>query len=358
MKPLTGIFILLFSGYLSASCQQSRVPLDTALYEGQSINYDKRLTTIAFGSCNRIDRDQQIWASILANRPDLWIWLGDNVYADTYDMQEMKRQYLTQKHFPGYRAVRGAMPVVGIWDDHDYGVNDGGKSYSKKQESQQLLLDFLDVPPGDPARSREGAYQSYTFGPKGQKVHVILLDGRYFRDTLERGTPGSGLRYKPNPEGDILGEAQWKWLKATLRKSDAQVHIIGCGIQFLPEEQKFEKWANFPKARRRLLDLLAKTRPKGLLLISGDRHIAELSHYKPAPSGPDVYELTSSGLTHTWSLGSSAEPNPLRIGDMVIARNFGLIRIDWSGTKPEIRLQIRGLDNVLLLDHALPSTNP
>lgn len=358
MKTIASTFLFFFAGLFAASCQQSGLPQNTALYEGQSLNQDKRLTTIAFGSCNRIDRDQKIWTSVLANRPDLWVWLGDNVYADTYDMEEMKRQYLIQKNFPEYQAIRKAMPVVGIWDDHDYGVNDGGKHYNKKQESQQLLLDFLDVPAGDPARLREGAYQSYTFGPKGQKVKVILLDGRYFRDTLERGTPGSGLRYKPNPEGDILGEAQWKWLKATLRKSDAQVHIIGCGIQFLPEEQKFEKWANFPKARKRLFDLLTKTRPKGLLLISGDRHIAELSHFKPSPTGPDLYELTSSGLTHTWSLGSNAETNPLRIGEMVIARNFGLIHIDWSGSLPKLLVEIRGLDNTLFLDYTLPSTNP
>ncbi len=358
MKVIASTFIFFFVGLLTGSCQPTGVPIDTMLYEGQSIKQDKRLTTIAFGSCNRIDRDQQIWASVLANRPDLWIWLGDNVYADTYDMREMKRQYLTQKHFPEYRALRATTPVVGIWDDHDYGVNDGGKSYSKKKESKQLLFDFLDVPPGDPARSREGAYQSYSFGPKGQKVQVILLDGRYFRDSLERGSPGSGVRYVSNPKGDILGEAQWKWLKTTLRKSDAQVHIIGCGIQFLPEEQKFEKWANFPEARARLLALLEKIRPEGLLLISGDRHIAELSHFRPSPSGSEIYELTSSGLTHTWSLGSNTESNPLRIGEMVIARNFGLIHIDWSGLLPKIRLEIRGLENALFLDYALPSTNP
>jgi len=358
MKGISGFFLFLFAALQPAACQQPSVNMDTPLYEGQSLHLDKRLTTIAFGSCNRIDRDQKIWASVLANRPDLWIWLGDNVYADTYDMQEMKKQYLTQKQFPEYRAIRAAMPVVGVWDDHDYGVNDGGKTYSKKRESQQLLMDFLDVPPGDPARSRQGAYQAYSFGPKGQKVMVILLDGRYFRDSLERGTPGSGLRYLPNPNGDMLGEAQWKWLKATLRKSDAQVHLIGCGIQFLPEEQKFEKWANFPQARKRLLDLLGKMRPKGLVLLSGDRHIAELSHLRQGTPGQDLYELTSSGLTHTWSLGANTEANPLRIGDMVIARNFGLIQIDWSGPKPMIRLQVRGLENVLLLDYALPSTNP
>ena len=102
MKTIVSTFLFFFAGLFAASCQQSGLPQDTALYEGQSLNQDKRLTTIAFGSCNRIDRDQKIWTSVLANRPDLWVWLGDNVYADTYDMQEMKRQYLVQKNFPEY----------------------------------------------------------------------------------------------------------------------------------------------------------------------------------------------------------------------------------------------------------------
>ena len=358
MKATASALFFLFVGLLTASCQSTGVPIDTMLYEGQSINKDKRLTTITFGSCNRIDKDQQIWASVLASRPDLWVWLGDNVYADTENMQDMKRQYLIQKRFPEYRALRTGAPVIGIWDDHDYGVNDGDKHYPRKRESKQLLLDFLDVPPTDPVRSREGAYQSYTFGPEGQKVKIILLDGRSFRDELKAGKPLSGIRYQPNPKGDILGEKQWKWLESELRGSDAQVHIIGCGIQFLAEEQKFEKWANFPKARKRLLDLLAATRPPGLLLVSGDRHIAELSRAPLGKSGQYAFELTSSGLTHTWSLGGSPEPNALRIGEMIIARNFGVIRLDWSGNKPVIRLEIRGLDNALLLDYTLPSTNP
>ena len=154
----------------------------------------------------------------------------------------------------------------------------------------------------------------------------------------------------------MLGETQWQWLEKELTNSDAQVHIIGCGIQILAEEQKYEKWANFPAARTRLLHLLDQTRPAGAFLISGDRHIAELCHYTLPESGQALYELTSSGLTHTWSFGSGAdEPNTYRVGDLIIARNFGLLYIDWSGSKPTLRVEVRGLENKRFLNQPIPN---
>ena len=99
---------------------------------------------------------------------------------------------------------------------------------------------------------------------------------------------------------------------------DADAHIIASGIQFLPQEHRFEKWANFPAARQRFLSLLAETTPKGVLLISGDRHIGEMAKITvPSVSYP-VYEITSSGLTpsatnntgeaNKWSTGILKNP--------------------------------------------------
>ncbi len=355
MKTRFLTLTLFFLGYASASCQNKPEPslLGLSLYEGQKLPKDKVLQTIAFGSCNRADLDQKMWPAVLANRPDLWIWLGDNIYADTDNMEAMRAMYLKQKRHPEYRRLRTNTPVIGIWDDHDYGVNDGDKTFIKKKESQQLMLDFLDVPADAPVRKQEGAYQSFVFGPKGKRVKIILLDGRYFRDELKPGAPMSGVRYQPNEQGDMLGETQWQWLEQELKTSDAQVHIIGCGVQFIPTEQRYEKWANFPAARKRLLDMLGALKPKGALLISGDRHIAELNKIDFPGKAYALYELTSSGLTHTWSLGSDPEPNAFRIGNMVIARNFAVIRIDWSKPAPVLRVEVRGLENKPLLEQQI-----
>lgn len=247
---------------LLAACTSSNPELlQQPLLVGQEVDFSRPLQTIALGSCNRQDLPQTIWPVISQNNPDIWIWLGDNIYADTEDMEEMRGMYLQQKYDAAYAAFRNTTPVFGIWDDHDYGVNDGGKEFAQKTASRDLMLDFLDVPADADVRQREGGYQSYTFGPEGKQVKLILLDARYFRDELKEN-PDKTTRYLQNPTGDILGQVQWEWLRAELAGSTAEVHLIGSGIQMLAEEQIFEKWANFPMARKRLLDLLAELQPQ------------------------------------------------------------------------------------------------
>jgi len=319
----------------NGALQTSTAPVHLPLDSGQLIE------TIAFGSCNRQDNSQEIWPYILRQKPQLWMWLGDNVYGDTEDMQVLADKYTRQNSHPEYRQLINQCPIIGIWDDHDYGVNDGDKTYPKKKESKALMLDFLGVPANASVRVREGAYQSFTIGPKGKKMKIILLDGRYFRDEL-KSNPMRNPRYFENLEGDVLGEAQWQWLESELTDSDAQLHLIACGIQFIPEEQIFEKWANFPAARKRFFNLLVKTKPAGTLLLSGDRHIAELSRMEMYGLDQPLYELTSSGLTHTWSNGDG-EPNRFREGNLIAKKNFGVLRIDWNGSKPAVTLEVQGV---------------
>ncbi|MFD2937848.1 alkaline phosphatase D family protein [Spirosoma flavum] len=291
-----------------------------------SVQSQKAVTTIAFGSCSDQKRLQPLWDDIVAQKPDVWIWLGDNIYGDSESMDTLRAKYARQKGNPVYQQLRQTTPIIGVWDDHDYGVNDGGKEYPRRKESQQLMLDFLDVSANSPLRTQEGGYSANAYGPKGQRVKVILLDGRYFRDPLKK----DGKANVPDPSGDILGEAQWKWLEQQLANSDADVHIIGSGIQVLPEEHVYEKWANFPTARQRLLDLLGKTKPKGTLLISGDRHMAEVSKVNVPGLNYSLYDITSSGLTHVSA--PHEEPNRYRVGEIVSKLNYGLITINWNRT--------------------------
>lgn len=296
----------------------------------------KVVTTIAFGSCSRQSLPQPLWDDIVAQKPNLWIWLGDNIYGDSENMDTLRAKYARQKANPVYQQLRQSTPIIGVWDDHDYGVNDGGKEYPKRKESQQVMLDFLDEPADSPLRMQEGAYSAHVYGPAGQRVKVILLDARYFRDPLKK----DGKANVPDPSGDILGETQWKWLEQQLTNSDADVHIIGSGIQVLPEEHIYEKWANFPTARQRLLDLIGKTKPKGAMVISGDRHMAEFSKVSLPGLGYDLYDITSSGLTHVSA--PHEEANRHRVGKMITELNYALITLNWSEKPLTATVQIKG----------------
>lgn len=335
--------IYLLAGLLLVTVLSCRNPQRSA--EAANQTAPGTFDVIAFGSCNDEDRDQKMWSAILENRPDLWIWLGDNIYGDTHSMKVLREKYNKQKSHVEYQQFAASVAVIGTWDDHDYGINDGGMHYGKKDSSKQLMLGFLEVPETRPVWERDGVYDSYTFGEGQRQVKVILLDTRYFRDTLVHSND-EGVRYTANPGGDVLGEAQWQWLESELTGSDAAVHLIVSSIQVIPEEHGWEKWANFPTARQRLLDLLVRTKPSRPLILSGDRHIAEISKMEVEGLPQPLYDFTSSGLTHTWS-SASAEDNKWAVEPKVIKRNFGIIKLLWDEEPFQLVLQVRGLGNSL-----------
>jgi alkaline phosphatase D len=283
------------------------------------------LTRIAAGSCNRQDLPQPLWDSILKFQPQLWIWLGDNIYGDTDDMTVLAEKWNAQKKNPGYRKLRNVCSVEGIWDDHDYGRNDAGSDFERKKDSQLLILDFLDEPADSPRRRQSGIYASRIFGPEGRRVCLILLDVRTHRD-------------KPQTDGDILGEAQWAWLEKTLRGSTAQIHLICSGSQILPTEHRHEKWSDYPESRGRLLKLIASTQSNGTILLSGDRHFGEVSRLEDVWRGQTLYELTTSGLTHSYKI-FRGEMNQLRVGEPFAELNFGTLLIDWNRRSIEIAIR-------------------
>ncbi|MFT2009284.1 hypothetical protein ACMA1I_11470 [Pontibacter sp. 13R65] len=53
----------------------------------------KKEMVIAFGSCNRQNLPQPMWSAIMNDKPNLWIWLGDNIYGDSDDMAFLKGKY-------------------------------------------------------------------------------------------------------------------------------------------------------------------------------------------------------------------------------------------------------------------------
>ena len=295
---------------------------------------------IVFGSCIDQNKPQPIWQSILAAKPDLFIFGGDNVYASNHpwQLQNLKDAYARQAAQPGFAALRQGVPHVAIWDDNDMGLkNDGGVEFPHKQAAKNEFIDFWRLPADDPRRTREGLYHAQVFGPVGKRVQVILLDTRWFRSKLrvtdQRNAPGKE-RYVPDtdPQKTMLGEAQWQWLETQL-KQPAEVRLIVSGVQVIVEGHGWEGWHNFPREQEKLKQLIQKTAAKGVVLLSGDRHIGAL-YKSTGMQGYPLYEITSSGMTHAWA--QAKEDGPNRLGELITQNHFGLIEMDWS--KQEIQL--------------------
>ena len=315
----------------------------TAQAVEEPITDDRLITRIAFGSCAKEDRPQPLWDAVVASKPDLFLFLGDNIYGDTDDMAVLAAKYEKLGAVPGFQKLRETCTVLATWDDHDLGRNDAGADYPFREQSQQVFLTFWGDPADSPRRKRPGVYASYLYGPPDKRVQVILLDTRYFRSPLHRwtNTPPRGQGpYRPHPDRSttVLGEAQWKWLEEQL-KVPADLRVIGSSIQVVAAEHGWEKWQNFPHERDRLFRLIGDAKANGVVFVSGDRHFAELCR-GPAPAGYPLYDVTASSINQPGA-GDRVEPNPHRVGALYEGVNFGVIEIDWSGDEPAVELTIR-----------------
>ena len=76
--------------------------------------------------------------------------------------------------------------VVGVWDDHDFGINDGDKTFSQKHFTRTIFLDFIDEPEDSIRRTDKNSsiHQDYIiYGKNNFKTHIILLDNRFDYDS-------------------------------------------------------------------------------------------------------------------------------------------------------------------------------
>jgi alkaline phosphatase D len=337
------VLIFSFLGLISCKAYDT-----TSLIESQK-SLQNEYYTIAFGSCDNQKIKNELWSAIDNNHPSVWIWGGDNVYSDTEEMDFLKSNYEIQKQDSDYLKFIEGKTVLGTWDDHDYGANDGGQEYKFKRESQQLFFDFLGTLKNAPERKRDGVYTAKTIVVNGNKLKVIVLDTRFFRTALTK-TTDSKKRFKPNKygKGTLLGKAQWKWLKKELKNSDAQFNVIVSSIQFLSDKHGFEAWGNFPHEIEKLEKLIVSTKAKGAFIISGDRHIATFSSKNVTGLSYPLVDFTSSGLTHIYT-SFSGEENPYVKGEVVNELNFGLLKFDFKNNK--VIMEIRGKENKFIQEY-------
>jgi alkaline phosphatase D len=302
---------------------------------------EARLSRIAIGSCSGSERPIPILSRIAAEQPDLYIYAGDNVYGDARandpTLPELRTAYAQLAASPHYAALRAAAPILAVWDDHDYGLNDAGVEFFAKNEAKTLFERFWES--GERLAGREGVYDAHSFGPEGQRVQILLLDTRWSRTALarmsERGPRGVYAQTR-DPQARMLSEQQWNWLEARLREP-AALRVIVSSVQVLADGHDFEGWDNMPLEQQRLFDLIKRTEAKGVVFVSGDRHSAGL--YRREGLLPyTAIEMTASALNRS-STRINDEVSTGQLGSMYSLANYGMLEIDWD--KRAVTLQVR-----------------
>lgn len=310
---------------------------------------------IAFGSCSSQYYEQVIWDSILSRQPDLFVWGGDAIYADTKipftkdpeagqaTPDVLRKLYNEQREHPKYKILRETVPVLLAIDDHDYGVNNGDRTYRYRTESAiAAICEFIEqegTSMCDRAKQGLGMYGVRVMDfrrPKGQEMltdkeagldpdvvsdlataETMPLSDRsvaiFTLDVRSNRTPYTkkGLD-SYDYSGDFLGERQWQWFEEAIKRSSAAVNVVVQGMQVHADRvgtTEMEFWSNFPASQHRLYQALLQENVQAPILISGDVHFAQLLRKDCRRFGntkqisehtTPLLEITTSGMTHAW----------------------------------------------------------
>jgi alkaline phosphatase D len=297
--------------------------------------------TMALGSCTYINETEYdrpgkaygdgygIFTRIAEKKPNLMLWMGDNIYLREPDWSSLGgivRRYTHTRSCPELQTLLQACPNYAIWDDHDFGPNDADGSFIHKDWTLEAFQHFWANPSYGLPDSK-GITTQFTHSD----VEFFLLDNRYHK-------------VAPNVDGmksTILGNAQIEWLIQALKASKATFKLVAIGGQFLNTVSKFENYATVSEERQRIIDLITSNSIPGVVFLSGDRHCTELSAL-PLSNGYTLYDLTVSPLT-SGPYDMSAEENTLRVkGTVVGERNFATL--SFQGKKGERTMTIRVFD--------------
>lgn len=239
-------------------------------------------TRVAFGSCSR-DDEQPIFEAIRAYDPDLFLFVGDNHYANSSELSDLRQYYRWAHERPGRAELLHEASILATWDDHDYTGNNTDGAAAGKDEALRAFTNYW-ANPDYGLSDVPGVFSTHRMGD----VEVFLLDDRYYR----------GL------EESILGSAQEAWLLDALQSSDATFKLVVSGSQFTLEGSD-DSWGVYPEAQARLLQGIADRAVSGVVLLSGDIHRSEL-RLLPGISY-DLPELTSSPMATSNSACRSSD---------------------------------------------------
>lgn len=287
---------------------------------------------MAFGSCARRARYpvQPIWRAVEAAQPDLFVWAGDAVYADSLDPEILAEEYRRQRDLPEIRRFMATTPQFCIWDDHDYGLNDQDRRHPGKVAALETFKRYWP----NPAAGLQGTPGAFFRWSQGG-VDFFFLDVRYHRDpNQDPDAPGKTM----------LGAAQRGWLLSGLKASRAPFKVLISGSGWNDgKAEGGDSWSSFTFERDAILDAIMAAGVTGVILLSGDTHFGEMNCLPWSErSGYDLYEFVSSPLAQdTVDLYLTGRP-VMRVRQPFSADvNFGVIDFDLTLPDPVVRFELR-----------------
>ena len=290
--------------------------------------------------------DSSIFETMAKEKADFMLWLGDNWYTrevDYYSEWGLYNRPSFERKKPLYKNFLQAMPHYAIWDDHDYGWNDGDKSYPFKETSRSVFQHFWANP--SYGQNNQAIYSKFTWND----IDIFLLDDRWFRSNDDMPDSING---KVNTNKEMFGKQQLEWLKNALLQSknnrNISFRIIATGSQILNPVSPYDCFKKFSAEYEDFMNFIQENSINGLLFFTGDRHHSEVIKVE-RKGAYALYDITSSPLTSgSHKFGGPEKNNAFRVAGVDNVQNYSRVTVEGALNNRALKVEyVDGKGNVL-----------
>lgn len=236
------------------------------------------------------------WKRLETEKPDAVFMIGDNVYANhssAFKQVDADEAHLWGRYVHTFQKVRfyrmkKLIPTFAIWDDHDYGQNNGDWTFPLKSQVRTLFSAFF-------ARINQPDWKMdhIEFGPSlATKLEAFGIDFYFLDDRWYKA------KTKQNGVVGLFGDEQEDWLFRNLASGDQKrpVWLIS-GMQYFYEYKKRgEGYLKlFPDDFWSFMGRI-KASGRKVIFLSGDIHFSDYLKIEPAILGYETREVTASAM--------------------------------------------------------------
>ena len=278
---------------------------------------------IAFSSCSDFRKaDQGAFDAIVAERPLMFIHMGDLHYIDTDSarIEDYRVNYDAVLNHPNQSALYRSMAIAYMWDDHDFCGNDSNSAAIGRDAARFV---YRERTPHYPIAPAGGAMaQAFTIG----RVRVILTD-------LRSAAAGSNLRESATKSR--LGAAQKAWFKQELINArDAGFPLtlwVSTMPWIAPAVLGEDSWGGYATERTEIANFIRDNRITNVAILSGDMHGLAFddgvhSDYATGGGAP-LTVLHAAALTHT----GAEKGGPYTGGPIMGGQQYGILEVFDTG---------------------------
>ncbi|MSU25264.1 MAG: hypothetical protein EXS32_15780 [Opitutus sp.] len=290
---------------------------------------------IAFGGDSHYGHaDQRAFDAIVAERPLLFIHLGDLHYNDTnsINVDDYRANYDRVLNQPNQSALYRSIPLAYMWSDHDFCGNDSDGTAIGRDAARAVYKERV---PHYPIATNAGGTmaQAFTIG----RVRVIMTDTR---------SAAHSPNVKESATKTRLGAGQKAWFKQELisaRDSGAPLILWAnpdpwIGAAALGSDM----WAGYATERTELANFIRDNRIANVVSISTDMHALAYddganSDYATGGGAP-ITVLHASALTADGSI----KGGPYSGGALAGSQQYGILEIYDTGG-PSVACRFLGM---------------